>query len=527
MQKIDLRVAEDVLEALNKAQSVVAGMPPDAKQIVVDLKEPLRFAENDDLTLLQESEDVNGLRHFRYRQTYNGIPVWGEVILVTISADGNYRPMHGNVLRGIASDIKTATPTLDSQTAILKAKNALMHERGIEEDSVEVERAEMVVYPRHDGQASLCYDISLFVETADGEVTRPTFLIDANTGKTVFHFERLMSFTPLTYTSTILAVSTETENNHHNLDGLVPTIGTGPGGNLKTGRYEYKLNPDSGEFPGFPVTESSGTYIMDSDKVKTVNLNSGTSGSTSYSYNPGPENTFKQINGAFCPLNDAHFFGTIIFDMYKKWFGIEPLTFKLTMRVHFGVEYENATWNGREMSFGDGKNRFFPLVSLDVSAHEVSHGFTEQNSGLIYDGESGGINEAFSDMAGEAAEFFMTSQNDFKVGVSIFKQQGGALRHMDDPTLDGRSIDSINDYYPGLDVHYSSGLYNKAFTVLSRQSSWNTKKAFEVFVYANRYKWSPSTGFVSGAMGVKDAADELGYETNDITAAFAAVGINV
>ena len=528
MNKIDLRVAEDVLEALNQAQSLAAGVP-DSTQCVTALKEPLHFSENDDLTLQQEREGANGMKYFRYRQTYNGIPVWGESIIVTVDTQGNYRPLHGNVIQSLASDIETTTPTLDAEAAIRRAKDALRNERGIEGDSVEVERAEMVIYPRHDGRASLCYDVSLFAEAVDGEPTRPTFLIDANTGKTVFHFDRITSFVPTTYSLVASTTSEEIEEQTLDIAGLTPALGIGPGGNEKTGRYQYELQPGPGNFPGFPVTESNGTYVMDTENVKTVNMNHRIFifGSTPYSYKSGPENTFKAINGAFCPLNDAQFFGNVIFNMYKQWFDTAPLTFKLTMRVHYRRNYENATWNGRAMSFGDGKDRFYPLVSLDVSAHEVSHGFTEQNSGLIYSGQSGGINEAFSDMAGEAAEFFMTGQNDFRVGESIFKRSGGALRYMDDPSRDGLSIDSINDYYPGLDVHYSSGLYNKAFTVLARRSGWDTKKAFEVFVYANMYKWTERTGFVSGAMGVKDAADDLGYDTDDIVAAFAAVDIDI
>lgn len=526
MNKIDLRGANDVLASLNQAQGLTARIP-DAQRCVDDLKTPLNFGTTDDLTLQQEEESANGMKHFRYRQTYQGIPVWGESIVVTVGPNGQYRPLNGNALQNLAADIPTTTPTIDQEVAIQKAKNALRLEKGIEEDSVEVERAEMVVYPRHDGRASLCYDVSLFADPLDGEPTRPTFLIDANTGKTVFHFERITSFIPTTKPSMTLTETVETEEPQYDLAKLATAVGTGPGGNEKTGRYEYKLQPETGDFPPFPVRESNGTYIMDSDNVKTVNLNHGIFGSTAYSYNPGPENTFKAINGAFCPLNDAQFFGNVIFNMYQEWFNTAPLTFQLTMRVHYEMDYENAFWDGRAMSFGDGKNRFYPLVSLDVSAHEVSHGFTEQNSNLRYWRQSGGINEAFSDMAGEAAEFFMTGQNDFLVGESIFKQPGGALRYMDDPSRDGLSIDSINDYYDGLDVHYSSGIYNKAFTVLARRPGWDTKKAFEVFVYANRYKWTENTGFVNGAMAVKDAADELGYDTNDVVVAFAAVDIHI
>ena len=74
----------------------------------------------------------------------------------------------------------------------------------------------------------------------------------------------------------------------------------------------------------------------------------------------------------------------------------------LTMRVHYKKNYENAFWDGRQMTFGDGATRFHPLVCLDVTAHEVSHGFTQQNSNLRYKYQSGGMNEAFSDMSGES-----------------------------------------------------------------------------------------------------------------------------
>ena len=88
------------------------------------------------------------------------------------------------------------------------------------------------------------------------------------------------------------------------------------------------------------------------------------------------------------------------------------------------------------MNFGDGASYFYPLTSLDVTSHEISHGFTEQNSNLQYSGQSGGMNEAFSDMAGEAAEYFDRGHNDWLVGAEIIKN-GTALRWMCTPTQDG------------------------------------------------------------------------------------------
>jgi hypothetical protein len=295
--------------------------------------------------------------------------------------------------------------------------------------------------------------------------------------------------------------------------------GTGPGGNLKTGMYEYGT-----DFGYLDVVSSNSdtTCTMNNANVKTVDLNHGTSGSTAYEY-ACPENTWKYINGAYSPLNDAHFFGGVVYDMYNAYVGVPPLDFQLTMRVHYSTNYQNAFWNGSSMTFGDGGSTFYPLVSLDVSAHEVSHGFTEQNSDLIYSGQSGGINEAFSDISGEAAEFYMHGDNDFLVGADIYKASTGALRNMCSPT--GSSIGHVDDYYNGMDVHYSSGVFNKAFCLIAQTSGWDTYMAFLIFARANQMYWTESTNFDDGAQGVVDAAHDEGFSESDVIDAFAAVGI--
>src|SRR3546814_3036481 len=102
--------------------------------------------------------------------------------------------------------------------------------------------------------------------------------------------------------------------------------------------------------------------------------------------------------------------------MYNDYLQTSPLTNKVTLKVHYSTNYENAFWEPatQTMYFGDGASTFYPLVGLDVLAHEVSHGYTEQNSNLEYAYQPGGINEAFSAMAGEAAEFFFKGENDRK-----------------------------------------------------------------------------------------------------------------
>ena len=264
---------------------------------------------------------------------------------------------------------------------------------------------------------------------------------------------------------------------------------------------------------------------MENARVKTIDLNHSTSNSSStpFSY-PCMRNTHKQINGAHSPLNDAHYFGGVVYEMYDQWYDTAPLTFQLQMKVHYSDNYENAFWDGSAMTFGDGQSRFYPLVSLDVVSHEVSHGFTDQNSDLVYRNQSGGINEAYSDIAGEAAEYFMLNSNDFKVGTTIFKANG-ALRYMYDPPLDGRSIGHADDYSDGMNVHYSSGVFNKAFYILANTSGWDVRKAFEIFLRANQNYWTSTTDYEQGCLGVRDAANDAGYSTDDVEAAFAQVGL--
>jgi hypothetical protein len=110
-------------------------------------------------------------------------------------------------------------------------------------------------------------------------------------------------------------------------------------------------------------------------------------------------------------------------------------------------------------------------------------------------------------------------------GYDIFKNPTAALRYLYDPPLDGMSIDHFDDYYPGMDLHYSSGIFNKAFYLIASTAGWNTRMAFDTFVKANRDYWIPISTFQQGAEGVMNGALDYGYSCADVSDAFAAVGI--
>jgi Zn-dependent metalloprotease len=444
------------------------------------------LAADEGFKFLRKSTDFNGVIHSRYQQTFKGFPVWGMQTVVSKDLRGQVLRVSGNFIQGAGRDVGTIPASLNAQAALNRMK------AGFAGQFFKNETAGTYIY-LNNGNARLCHVVSFFTDNDCGNPSRPVFFIDAKSGK-VLH-----SFDSLTYAYD----------------------GTGPGGNLKVGLYYYGT-----DYTKFGVAINGTTCTMNYADCKTVDLNHGTSGTTPFSYTCY-ENTHENINGGYCPLNDAQFFGQTVYNMYMAWYGVPVLSFQLMMKCHYSNRYENAFWDGSSMTFGDGYTTFYPLVALDVSAHEVSHGFTEQNSGLIYSSQSGGINESYSDMAGEAAKYYMRGTNDFMCGYDIFKAAGQALRYLCNPPQDGISIDHVSEYYEGLDVHYSSGIFNKAFCLIAQSTGWNTHMAFDIFTKANQVYWVPSSTFVQGAEGALAACTDYGYPEQAVIDAFAVVGINL
>ncbi|NIM15748.1 MAG: hypothetical protein GTO45_27485, partial [Candidatus Aminicenantes bacterium] len=452
------------------------------------------LTQDEEVVLIRQGKDFNGENHYRYQQTFKGYSLWGmQTIISKDRSNKKVIKLHGAVVQGAPNDVGSIPKKLDALGALRQ-----MQEKHKEKDlgatwNFGNEKYGTYIYFHQDSKkALLCYVVSFFADTEKGNPSHPIFFINAKNNKVI-----------------------------HSYDMLRYADGVGPGGNQKVGYYYYGT-----DYPPFCVTANGSTCTMNCTNVKTVDLNHAYSGTTPYSYTCY-ENTHKEINGAYCPLNDAQYFGQVAFDMYNDWYGVPPLPFQLTLKVHYGVNHENAYWTGDSMLFGDGHTTFYPLVGLDIVAHEVSHGFTENdnNSNLIYSGQSGGINESFSDMAGEAAKYYMRGTNDFMCGYDIYKAPNKALRYLYNPPLDGISIDHVDDYYEGMDVHYSSGIFNKAFYLIATSPGWNTRKAFDIFVKANQHYWQPSTNFQQGAEGAQDAALDYGYSCKDVAEAFAVVGI--
>ncbi|WP_284195378.1 M4 family metallopeptidase [Chitinimonas prasina] len=445
-----------------------------------------------------EMTTADGSIKRKYQQFHQGVRIWGEAAPVaqfSVGQDGKQSDApafnDGTLISGLAADLPNTKPVLsEAQVAFLTRQ--LARRQGHVLSAVELEKSELVVRLDEKSRAQLVYLTSLHIP---GEKpASPSFMIDANTGAV------LMSW-----------------------DGLAHRDAHGPGGNPKMGQYYYGK-----EYKAMEITNDCS---YDNANVATYDMGNRTAEVRSpykLANCPAtgiPVNTQRVANGAYSPLNDGHFFGGVVFNMFRDWYGIRPLKDKLIVRVHYGTNYQNAFWDGQRMTFGDGGSSLYPLVSLGVMAHEVSHGVTEQNSGLVYARQSGGMNEAFSDMSAQAAEFYHMGKASMLIGAEIYKRQGQAMRYMLNPEQDGASIGHASKYNDNMDVHHSSGVYNKAYALLATTSGWDARKAFDVFLGANRLYWKANSTFNEGACGVISATRDKGYNINDVISAFDKVGV--
>jgi Zn-dependent metalloprotease len=252
---------------------------------------------------------------------------------------------------------------------------------------------------------------------------------------------------------------------------------------------------------------------------------------------------------------DAQFGAATTYDFYKDVLGrdsIDGRGEKLVNNVHINQNYVNAFWDGSQMNYGDGDGvDASVLTTLDVAGHEITHGLTERTAGLIYSGESGGLNEAMSDILGGAGvEWYALQKNPelegkldpYKVGEQAWTPgtPGDALRYMDDPTKDNYSIDNYKNYPKQTEVHGSSGIANNAFYLLTHGGTNKTsgvevtdaigmEKGLKIFGRALTTYMTPSTTFAQAREACIQAASDLygadSVEVQKVKDSWHAVGV--
>lgn len=203
---------------------------------------------------------------------------------------------------------------------------------------------------------------------------------------------------------------------------------------------------------------------------------------------------------------------------------IDNRSMDLVLNVHFGSQFNNAFWDGDEMTFGDGDGVIFSgfARSLDVVAHELAHGVTQFTSGLIYQGESGALNEHFSDVFGTAITQWSAGEKphdaDWLIGDEIMGPElyGEALRSMahpgtayDNPILgkDPQPAHYADRFTGSADnggVHINSGIANRAFYLVATELG-DTMEATRIWYHALQ-KLPQNATFAQAAAQVAESA---------------------
>ncbi|MFI9818931.1 M4 family metallopeptidase [Streptomyces sp. NPDC052013] len=486
------------------------------------------------LTAAQDTEvrdvivDKDGTQHIRYDRTYRRLPVLGGDFVVHLAPDGTY--LGADRATKAAIDLSTVTPKLTAPKAADLAASALRAAHLGETLRKLTAKPRLVVDALH-GAPRLAWRTDAVAQDGLGNPVARTVLTDAHTGARIDSWD---------------GIETASGDGRSLYGGTVP-LETTPSGSA----YQLKDPTRGGTYTGDAgnrtdlcvlavcLTRAPATVFTDADN----HWGDGT----------GSDRSTAAV--------DAQYGTDVTWDYYEDVHGRRGIAGDgkgSYNRVHYGNKYNNAFWDDSCfcMTYGDGDGtQMGPLVSLDVAGHEMTHGVTSKTAALTYSGESGGLNEATSDIFGTLVEFHAANPEDpgdYLIGEKIVRDGFGkdALRYMDKPSKDGKSADCWDTSVKDLDVHYSSGVANHFAYLLAEGSGAKTlggvahnsptcdgstvtgigrAKLGRIWYRALTVHMTSSTDYAGARTATLKAAGDLygegGTEYKAVAAAWSAVGV--
>lgn len=446
----------------------------------------------------------------RFDRTYHGLRVVGGDFVVHLTPSGHFRYANGLRVAGLPASVK---PAVSAATAARSARAGVHYQ-------VKHTSTALVIFARANG-SSLAWEVKTDgLRGMDGDVT----YVSATSGR------------PLASWPTV-------ETSSDRGTGKTEYSGTVRLNDVKKGST-YKLQDNKrGKQQIYNAnhswTRGVGTLFTDSDNV-------------------WGDHTETDVSTAAA---DAAYSLAETWDFYLDTFGRKGIAddgVAARGYVHFGQAWLNASWSDGCfcMSFGDGSGSAGQVTSLDVGGHEMTHGVTSRTARLNYSGESGGLNESTSDVFGTMVEWYSDTKTDvpdYVIGEMIFKTYDPAhnyVRRMDDPHMDGLSADCWSSTVGQLDVHFSSGVGNHLFYLLSEGSGAKTingiaynsptcngkavkgighDKAGAIWYKALTENWTSTTNYHDARLGMLQAAKDLygqdSVEYKRVNKAWAAVNV--
>ena len=391
--------------------------------------------------------DADGSSHVRFDRTLDGLRVIGGDLVVHRDAANAWDGVSQTLGAPLGLDTDAVVARSVARSTVLTRNAATAAVRGDDR----AEASELVV-DATGARPRLAWEVLTGGTQADGTPSRLATYVDARTGTLIRSEQQIV-----------------------NVDGQGQT--------LYSGTVPLQVSGSGSSYTLKDATRG-GTFTTDmnnaSDSMFCQIFGSGcATGTTFTSTTPtfgNGTNANRSTAGA-----DAQYGSNVTWDYFKSVHGRNGIwndgrgSFN---RVHYGSGYVNAFWDGTKMTYGDGDGTSFgPLVSLDVAGHEMTHGVTENSANLTYSGESGGLNEATSDIFGTLVEFHAANAADpadYLIGEEFDLKNHVGFRRMDRPSSDGSSLDCWSSNAKNVDVHYSSGIGNHFFYLLAEGSGAKT-----------------------------------------------------
>ena len=474
-----------------------------------------------------EKTEIDSLKmaHTRVRQTVGGVPVWEGEAIVHLNQDGSLSTVTDELKESIAVNTQ---PNFSERDAI----NSVFETRRGRTKLAQEPTADLWIY-RADDRDHLVYRVRIDDSSNQIRPSMPVIFVDAQTGEKVFQYDNLQ---------------------------------TGSGSSLYSGTVNLNTSSSAGTFYLEDLTRKQGTFNMNS----TGNESSGTGGTASrYTDADDVWNTTIQRAGV-----DAHYGAAKTFDYYQTVHGRNGIDGNygpgsttaaansgislLVSRVHFGStgRYNNAFWNGTNMTYGDGDGTTFtPLTTLDICGHEMTHGVTERTANLVYANESGALNEATSDIMGSMVELYAkggtVTANTWLIGEDAYTPgtSGDALRSMSNPNsvgdpdhysvrvYQGACTPSNNNDQCG--VHTNSNIVNHAYYLMAAGgtnrvsgvtvTAAGTSAMEKIWYRALTTYFTSGTNFAAARTATINAANDLygstSTQANTVATGWCAVGV--
>jgi Zn-dependent metalloprotease len=407
--------------------------------------------------VLTAHRDGLGQSHVRFQQTYQGVPVFGGEAISHTGPDGQVLPLTDALVRGIQVAVQ---PTLTPADVLARIQIDLCP-KGPFAYPPTVER---VLWPVATSANSpvclLAYHVHTQLENGTAETAHTDYIIDAHTGAILKKWDSLRSKAATGEGLTQYSGTVKLDTNRTAKGFELRDLTRGKGGAFGNNAITNLDHGDSGD--GAIAESAAGTWGNHANYTGNEESTTGATGQTA--------------------MADAAYGTQVTWDMFHHVFarnGIDG-TGKATFgRVHYSTSYDNAFWDDTCfcMTYGDG-SQFTSLEALDVAGHEIAHGVCSTTANLTYTGESGGLNEANSDIFGTLAEFYARGGG-YAASADTLPDTGGnwtigeqlsskPLRYMDRPSKDGSSPDAWSAGLTDLDVHLGSGPMNRCFYFLSQ-----------------------------------------------------------